>query len=98
MKPIAHAKWAIAVLIIHVAIGCAGGSDEPLLKLRFPPVEVRSIMRRACYDCHSNETIWPWYTGCSDLSWCRCVRGARLNTSLGISAQTTAQETEGKLG
>jgi nucleotide-binding universal stress UspA family protein len=23
--------------------------------------EVVSVLRRACYDCHSNETVWPWY-------------------------------------
>lgn len=23
--------------------------------------EVRALLRRACYDCHSNETVWPWY-------------------------------------
>ncbi|MCB0194111.1 MAG: heme-binding domain-containing protein [Anaerolineae bacterium] len=24
--------------------------------------EVRELAERACYDCHSNETIWPWYS------------------------------------
>lgn len=23
--------------------------------------ETEAIARRACYDCHSNETVWPWY-------------------------------------
>ena len=26
------------------------------------PTEVLEVLRRACYDCHSNETAWPWYT------------------------------------
>ena len=26
------------------------------------PAEVQAILRRSCYDCHSNETIWPWYS------------------------------------
>jgi hypothetical protein len=26
-----------------------------------PPAPVQAILRRACYDCHSNETRWPWY-------------------------------------
>ena len=42
-----------------------------------PPVEtevpasekVRSILRRACYDCHSNETRWPWYSRIAPVSW-----------------------------
>jgi hypothetical protein len=24
---------------------------------------------RACYTCHSNETVWPWYTSVAPLSW-----------------------------
>jgi heme-binding protein len=29
-----------------------------------PPAspEVQAILRRACYDCHSNETNWPWFS------------------------------------
>jgi len=33
------------------------------------PPEVRSILRRACYDCHSNETVWPWYSNVAPASW-----------------------------
>jgi hypothetical protein len=29
--------------------------------LRAPP-PVLGVLRRACYDCHSNETVWPWYS------------------------------------
>ena len=33
------------------------------------PAEVRTILRNACYDCHSNETIWPWYSKVAPVSW-----------------------------
>jgi hypothetical protein len=33
------------------------------------PEEVKSILRRACYDCHSNETVWPWYSRVAPVSW-----------------------------
>ena len=33
------------------------------------PKEVMSIFKRACYDCHSNETVWPWYSKIAPLSW-----------------------------
>jgi len=26
------------------------------------PPAVLTVLRRACYDCHSNETVWPWYS------------------------------------
>ena len=31
--------------------------------------EVVSVLRRACYDCHSNETVWPWYSRVAPVSW-----------------------------
>ncbi|HWQ04566.1 MAG TPA: heme-binding domain-containing protein [Longilinea sp.] len=27
------------------------------------------LVRRACYDCHSNETTWPWYSNVAPFSW-----------------------------
>ena len=31
--------------------------------------EVQALLRRACYDCHSNETVWPWYSQVAPVSW-----------------------------
>lgn len=31
--------------------------------------EVRAILHRACYDCHSNETRWPWHSRIAPVSW-----------------------------
>ena len=33
------------------------------------PMEVESILQRACNDCHSNLTRWPWYSNVAPLSW-----------------------------
>jgi hypothetical protein len=33
------------------------------------PPEVKTILRRACYDCHSNETRWPWYARVAPISF-----------------------------
>lgn len=27
------------------------------------------MLRRACYDCHSNEVVWPWYAQLAPFSW-----------------------------
>lgn len=35
----------------------------------WPNQEARAIAQRACYDCHSNETTWPWYTNIAPFSW-----------------------------
>jgi hypothetical protein len=29
----------------------------------------RALAVRACFDCHSNETQWPWYSGIAPISW-----------------------------
>ncbi|MGF1667691.1 MAG: heme-binding domain-containing protein [Acidimicrobiia bacterium] len=29
----------------------------------------RELAERACFDCHSNETEWPWYAGVAPVSW-----------------------------
>ncbi|MEO8503909.1 MAG: heme-binding domain-containing protein [Acidobacteriota bacterium] len=31
--------------------------------------EVRAVLRRACYDCHSNESVWPAYSRIAPISW-----------------------------
>lgn len=28
-----------------------------------------AIAKRACFDCHSNQTVWPWYAYVAPLSW-----------------------------
>jgi hypothetical protein len=29
----------------------------------------RELAVRACFDCHSNQTVWPWYSNVAPLSW-----------------------------
>jgi mono/diheme cytochrome c family protein len=29
----------------------------------------RELAARACFDCHSNETFWPWYSNVAPVSW-----------------------------
>jgi mono/diheme cytochrome c family protein len=31
--------------------------------------ETESLVRGACFDCHSNETRWPWYSHVAPASW-----------------------------
>ncbi len=31
--------------------------------------ETRVLAERACFDCHSNETEWPWYSNVAPISW-----------------------------
>ncbi len=38
-------------------------------KARKMPPEVASILNRSCRDCHSNQTVWPWYSKVAPGSW-----------------------------
>ncbi len=31
--------------------------------------QTRALAQRACFDCHSNETVWPWYSNIAPVSW-----------------------------
>lgn len=33
------------------------------------PADVRHILARACYDCHSNNTKYPWYAAVQPVAW-----------------------------
>jgi hypothetical protein len=34
-----------------------------------PPAQVAAVLQAACYDCHSHETKWPWYSHVAPVSW-----------------------------
>ncbi len=34
-----------------------------------PPKDVETILKKACYDCHSNHTNYPWYSSIAPFSW-----------------------------
>ncbi len=33
------------------------------------PPAVEAVLKQSCYDCHSNETVWPWYSRVAPVSW-----------------------------
>ncbi|MDX9924778.1 MAG: heme-binding domain-containing protein [Ignavibacteriaceae bacterium] len=33
------------------------------------PTDIMEILKKSCYDCHSNETVWPWYSKVAPVSW-----------------------------
>jgi mono/diheme cytochrome c family protein len=41
-----------------------GGTEPP-----WDRTETRELARRACFDCHSNETVWPGYARIAPISW-----------------------------
>ncbi len=68
------------------------GRSEP----NWSSPEVKALAQRACFDCHSNETRWPWYSQVAPVSWLvqRDVQEARakLNFSEWQLPQKEADE------
>lgn len=44
-------------------------SNPPVTAEIKAPAAVAPLLRRACYDCHSNETVWPGYSRVAPISW-----------------------------
>ena len=42
---------------------------QDLLASNAPPAELVTVLRNSCYDCHSDETKWPWYSHVAPMSW-----------------------------
>lgn len=63
------------------------------------PADVRSVLRRACYDCHSNETVWPWYGRVAPFSWLveRDVREGRKELNFSAWNRLDAKRRDRKM-
>jgi hypothetical protein len=57
---------AAALLVQAVPVERKNG---PIERDAGAPAPVAGILRRACYDGHSNETIWPGYSRVAPISW-----------------------------
>ena len=44
-------------------------SNPPVRGDLHAPPWIDAALRTACYDCHSNETRWPWYSSIAPASW-----------------------------
>lgn len=43
--------------------------SKDFIAATMPPASVAASVRAACYDCHSHETKWPWYSRVAPVSW-----------------------------
>jgi hypothetical protein len=64
-------RIAVGVAALAVAIQLVPVSrTNPPVEADVPaPPEVKALLRRACYDCHSHETVWPLQARVAPSSW-----------------------------
>ncbi|MCE1253436.1 MAG: heme-binding domain-containing protein [Anaerolineae bacterium] len=72
---------ALFVLIQFVPYGRDHNNPPITQQVVWDSPQTEALARRACYDCHSNETVWPWYSNVAPMSWlvAHDVEEARLN-------------------
>ncbi|MCF6205647.1 MAG: heme-binding domain-containing protein [Sulfurovum sp.] len=69
MKKIFFALIALLVLIQFIPYGKDHTNPPVISEPKWDTPQTREIFMRACGDCHSNETKWPWYSKIAPISW-----------------------------
>ncbi len=59
----------VLLLIQLVPYGRSHENPPVTAEPAWPSPRVRELVRRACFDCHSNESVWPWYAHVAPVSW-----------------------------
>ncbi len=64
-----RALVSVGVVVVGLQFVPVRRTNPPVGASLQPPAEVALLLRGACYDCHSNETRWPWYSYVAPVSW-----------------------------
>lgn len=64
----------LAILVIIQFFSCKlpsneGNKDGDLVRNGFASGQVAAVLKNSCYDCHSLETRYPWYSRVAPASW-----------------------------
>jgi hypothetical protein len=59
----------LVVVIIGIQFIPIERTNPPVQSDIDAPSDVKAILKKACYDCHSNETNWVWYTKVAPMSF-----------------------------
>lgn len=87
MKILKITIWAVLALFVILQFipntypEVVKSNEHDLILTGNLPVEIEQILRTSCYDCHSNETKYPWYAYIAPVSWLlvRDVKQGRNN-------------------
>lgn len=60
--------------------------------------QTRALAQRACFDCHSNETKWPWYSNVAPVSWLVILDTVRGRNHLNFSEWGTTRAEVDRVG
>ncbi len=59
----------VGLLIQLIPLPGRGNNPPVVSEPNWDSPQTRALAKRACFDCHSNETVWPWYSYVAPVSW-----------------------------
>ena len=59
----------VALVIQLVPFGRDHTNPPVIKEPQWDSSQTYDLAKRACFDCHSNETVWPWYSNIAPASW-----------------------------
>ncbi len=65
-------RWLVGApiaLLLLAQLVPVSHQNPPVERDAEAPPEVKAVLRRACYDCHSHETVWGPHTYVAPISW-----------------------------
>ncbi len=68
-SPLRLALLGIVVLFGVAQLVPVDRSNPPVVREAPITPEVRPVFEKACFDCHSHATRWPWYASVAPVSW-----------------------------
>jgi len=60
---------AVVVLFVVIQFIPVPHTNPPVKSEIVTPPDVKAVLKKGCYDCHSNQTVWPWYVHVAPVSW-----------------------------
>ncbi len=75
------------------------GFENDISKVMSIPDSVQTILKNACYDCHSNNTVYPWYSNIQPVGWflARDIKLAKENLNFSEFGTYNQRRRSGKL-
>ena len=71
-KKILYSLLAIVIIIQFSPIDKTNpevNQPDDFIEITNPSLEITTMLKSSCYDCHSNETKYPWYSNVAPISW-----------------------------
>ncbi|MFN2127179.1 MAG: heme-binding domain-containing protein [Anaerolineales bacterium] len=61
--------FGLVIVIQLIPYGRSHTNPPVVSEPSWDSAQTRALAARACMNCHSNETVWPWYSNIAPVSW-----------------------------